>query len=63
VAKLQGHTDEITAVAVGSLNEIWSASKDGTIKQWNKDGKCIKTINIQIHLKYKDILYHKKFTE
>jgi len=51
---LEGHKDEITSLVV-DLGNIWTSSKDGKIKKWTNEGECLKTINVNQHLKYKVI--------
>lgn len=56
---LHGHGDEVTSVCLHPKlkNQVFSCSRDGSIKLWNLDaGRCISTWNIPDNLPIKDIV-------
>ena len=56
---LHGHKDEVTSVCLHPKlkNQIYSCSRDGSIKLWNlDDGRCISTWNIPDNLPIEDIV-------
>ena len=42
---LKGHANDVTCLAVLRDGSLASGSCDETIKLWNKDGDCLKTLN------------------
>ena len=51
------------AFVVNSNSNVWTASKDGSIKKWTPSGELVKTVNLNKYLNYKDIPYHKHLNE
>ena len=43
VKTLEGHTETVSALALGPDGTLYSGSVDDTIKVWNTDGTCVLT--------------------